>query len=317
MQPWFKPTCSIQGAEEELSLEELLLGPRLIEILQNLFAPQFNWIFAAITLLGDDAVLVGLGAVVYWCLDKRSGRLVTYVLLFGAYLNFFLKILVQWPRPPVELRIIEKDETSYGFPSGHAQDSTTFWAWMCLDFRRWILAALGTMIVIAVGISRIYLGVHYPAQVIGGWVIGLVVTGVGMMVLRHLPTRNKESSVMIQALFVVAMLVPLAVAASLGAMGEVNPGRIGGYLFGFWLGTLAEARYVQFTTEVNGAQKILRIAIGGAVTGFLVLTLGRILPETSLIPSFSNSVIQGLTVALIIPALFSVIERSRTRKDSR
>jgi membrane-associated phospholipid phosphatase len=300
-----------------LSLEELLLGPRLIEILQNLFAPQFNSIFAAITLLGDDAVLVGLGAVVYWCLDKRRGRLVTYVLLFGAYLNFFCKILVHWPRPPVELRIIEKNETSYGFPSGHVQDSTTFWAWVSLDFRKWILAALGTVIVIAVGISRIYLGTHYPAQVIGGWVFGLVVAGVGMIALRHLATRNKESTAMIKALFVVAMLVPLAVAASLGATGEANPGRIGGYLFGFWLGALAEARYVQFTTEVSGAQKILRIAIGCAVTGFLVLALQRILPETSLIPSFSNSVIQGLTVALIIPALFSVIERSRTRKDSR
>jgi len=299
-----------------LSLEELLLGPRLIEILQSFFAPEFSWIFVAITLLGDDAVLVGLGAVVYWCLDKRRGRLVTYVLLFGAYLNFFLKILVQWPRPPVELRIIEKNETSYGFPSGHVQDSTTFWAWMSLDFRRWLLAALGTIIVIAVGISRIYLGVHYPAQVIGGWLVGLVVAGVGTIALRHLPTRNKEGPVMMRAVFVIAMLVPLTLVAWLGAIGEVNPGRMGGYLFGFWLGTLVEARYVQFTTEVSGAQKILRIAIGGAVTGSLVLALGRILPETSLIPSFSNSVIQGLTVALIIPALFSVIEQSRTRKDS-
>lgn len=317
MQPCFKRTGSIRGAEDALSLEELLLGPRLIEILQNLFAPQFNSIFAAITLLGDDAVLVGLGAVVYWCLDKRRGRSVTYVLLFGAYLNFFCKILVHWPRPPVELRIIEKNETSYGFPSGHAQDSTTFWAWMSLDFGRWVPAALGTVIVIAVGISRIYLGVHYPAQVIGGWVIGLVVTGMGIIALRHLATRNKESTVMTQALFVVAMLLPVAVGASLGATGEANPGRIGGYLFGFWLGTLAEARYVQFTTEVSGAQKILRIAIGGAVTGFLVLALGQFLPETSLIPSFPNSIIQGLTVALIMPALFNVIERSRTRKDSR
>jgi len=317
MQPCLKPTGSIRGAEDALSLEELLLGPRLIEILQNLFAPQFNSIFAAITSLGDDAVLVGLGAVVYWCLDKRRGRLVTYVLLFGAYLNFFCKILVHWPRPPVELRIIEKNETSYGFPSGHAQDSTTFWAWMSLEFRQWILAALGIMIVVAVGISRIYLGVHYPAQVIGGWVIGFIVAEVGVVAARNLPTRSKQSTVMTKALFVVAMLVPLAVAASLGATGGANPGRIGGYLFGFWLGNLAEARYVQFTTEVSGAQKILRIAIGGAVTGFLVLALQRILPETSLISSFSNSIVEGLTVALIIPALFNVIERSRTRKDSR
>lgn len=317
MQPCFKRTDSIRGAEKALSLEELLLGPRLIEILQNLYAPQFNWIFAAITLLGDEAVLVGLGAVVYWCLDKRRGRLVTYVLLFGAYLNFFLKILVDWPRPPAELRMLENDETYYGFPSGHAQDSTTFWAWISLDFRRRILAALGTVIVIAVGISRIYLGVHYPAQVIGGWGIGLAVAGVGIMTLRHLPPRTKESSVIAQAVFVAAILVPVAVATILGVTGEVHIWRIGGYLFGFWVGTVAEGRYVHFTAPATVAQKILRIGAGGAVTGFLVLALGRILPETYVVASFANSVVQGVAVALIAPALFNLIERGRTRKNSK
>jgi hypothetical protein len=73
---------------------ELLYGTQLIEILQSLLAPQFNWVFAAITLLGDGTVLVALSAAIYWCFDKPRGRLVTYILLLGAYLNLFLKILV-------------------------------------------------------------------------------------------------------------------------------------------------------------------------------------------------------------------------------
>ena len=312
MQPCFRPTSSTQGADETLSLEELFLGPRLIEILQSFFAPEFDQVFAAITLLGDDAVLVGLGAVVYWCLDKRHGRLVTYVLLFGAYLNCFLKVLVYWPRPPLELRMVEKNETSYGFPSGHAQDSTTFWAWISLDFRRRILAALGTVIVIAVGISRIYLGVHYPAQVIGGWGIGLAVAGVGMITLRHLPT-TKENSAIARALFAAAILAPVAVDAIIGVTGDVHLWRIGGYLFGFWIGTVAEARYVHFTAGATVARKILRIAVGGAITGFLVLALGRILPETYVVPIFANSLVLGVAVALVTPAIFNMIERSRTQ----
>ena len=80
-----------------MSFRELLYGTQLIEILQDLFSPQFDWIFVAITSLGDGTVLVGLGAAIYWCFDKPRGRLVTYILLSGAYLNLFLKILVPWP----------------------------------------------------------------------------------------------------------------------------------------------------------------------------------------------------------------------------
>lgn len=294
-----------------MPLGDLLLGTQMIEILQSIFAPECNWIFLAITLLGDETVLVGLSAVIYWCFDKRRGRSVTYILLFGAYVNFFLKTLIPWPRPPANLRMVEKSEASYGFPSGHAQDSTTFWAWVSLDSRKRSLAFIGTAIVGAVGISRVYLGVHYPVQVIGGWVIGLSVAFVGMMILHHLSPRSEDTSLMRRTLFPVMILVPLIAAAFLGGASEVNAGRVGGYLFGFWLGALAEVRYVKFTTEVGRAQKILRAVIGGAAVGLLALAFVTVFPGTYLIPSFVNSVIQGLTVALIIPALFKMIERDR------
>lgn len=282
-------------------------------MLQGMFAPEFNWIFLAITLLGSDVVLVGLSAAVYWCVDKPRGRLVTYILLLSAYLNYFLKIFVLWPRPPVGLRIAEKNETSYGFPSGHAQDSTTFWTWIALGFRKRILSVLGAITVAAVGISRIYLGLHYPAQVIGGWVIGLAVAGFATLVLRHIPQRNKEIRVIPQLLFAISTLVPLAIAAALNAADIVNAAQIGGYLFGFSIGTLAEDRYVHFTIDIGLRQRIIRLVVGGALTGALVLALGPILPDNYLISSFANSVIRGLFVAVIVPVLFGLIEHRSTQ----
>jgi membrane-associated phospholipid phosphatase len=299
------------GAEKSLSLAELLFGTQLIQILQNLFA-QFNWAFEAITLLGDGTVLVGLSAAIYWCFDKSRGRLVTYVLLLGAYLNFFLKILIPWPRPPVDLRLAEKGETSYGFPSGHAQDSTTFWTWMTLDFRKRTLGLLGAAAVVAVGISRIYLGLHYLGQVIGGWIIGLAVACFAMLVLQHIPCRNDRIRAIPQILFAFSTLVPLVIAVVLGPANMVDPGQIGGYLFGFSLGALAEDKYVRFTVNVSPAQRILRLAVGGVLTGLLVLALRPVLSDTYLIPSFANSVIRGLFVAVIIPVVFTRIERHRT-----
>ena len=299
-------------AEKASSLVELLFGTQLIQMLQSLFSPQFDQVFAAITLLGDGSVLVALSAAIYWCFDKSRGRLVTYVVLFGAYLNFFLKIIIPWPRPPIDLRLAEKGETSYGFPSGHAQDSTTFWTWITLDFRKRILALLGTTIVVAVGISRIYLGLHYPAQVIGGWIVGLAVACFGMLVLRCLPRRSEQMRAIPQVLFAFSTLVPMAIALAFGLVGEAYPGQIGGYLFGFSLGALVEERYVHFTNEVSVAQRILRLAIGGMLTVFLVLVLGMIVPETYLIPSFVNYVIRGLFVAVIVPSIFTRIEHHQT-----
>jgi len=292
-----------------LSLTGLLFGTELIEILQGLFAPQFDSIFESISLLGSDAVLVALSSMIYWCLDKRRGRTVTYVLFMGAYLNFFLKFLVPWPRPPVEYHIVEKSEIQHGFPSGHAQDSATFWSWIGLDFRKRILPILGMVIVVAVGLSRIYLGVHYPGQVIGGWIIGVAVAGLGMVFLRRLPFRMNEMQAIPQVSFAFVALVPILVAIGLGAAGEVNPIHIGGYLFGFSLGALAEDRYVRFKTEITSAKRILRVVVGSATTGFFVLVLDSILPETGMITGFINAVMRGLTVVVIAPAIFKVIER--------
>lgn len=291
---------------------ELLYGTQLIEMLQSLFAPQFNWIFVAITSLGDGAVLVGLGAAIYWCLDKSRGRLVTYILLSGAYLNLFLKILVPWPRPPVNLHIVENNEPLYGFPSGHAQDSATFWTWITLNFRRRILGILGTAVVLGVGVSRIYLGLHYPAQVIGGWAVGLVVACFGMLVLRYVQQRKVRVGAVPQILLAFFTLIPMVFAVALAGTGEVYPGEIGGYLFGFSVGVLAEDRYVHFTVDVSTARKVIRLVIGGATTGCLILGFRLILPDIYLIPAFVNSMIRGLFVAAIVPAVFTLVERHRT-----
>jgi membrane-associated phospholipid phosphatase len=300
------------GIENVLTLAELLFGTQLIKMLQSFFSTQLSSVFEAITLLGDGTVLVGLSAAIYWCFDKSCGRLVTYVLLFGAYLNFFLKVFIPWPRPPADLRLAEKSEASYGFPSGHAQNSTTFWTWTTLNFRKRILGLLGVIVVVAVGISRIYLGLHYLAQVIGGWAFGVAVACFGLVLVQHIPHRNDRMRAMPQVLFAFSTLIPLVIAFMLGAANQIDPGQIGGYLFGFSLGALAEDKYVHFTVDISTAQRILRLAIGGALTGLLVLALQPILPDAYLVPTFVSSVIRGLFVAAIVPAVFTRMERRHT-----
>jgi membrane-associated phospholipid phosphatase len=291
-----------------MPIEDLLFGTTLINILQQLLAPQFTPVFSAITDLGSDTFLVGIAAVVYWCFDKRQGRLLTYVLFLGAYLNFFLKVLIPWPRPPPQLRLSEQNETSFGFPSGHVQDSTTVWAWITLSFKKRIFAITGILLASAIGVSRIYLGLHYPAQVIGGGVVGLAFVALASLVLKHLPYRAGEMHAPTQVVFSLLTVSPLILSVTLlGAVGDAA--RIGGYLFGFSIGALFEERYVGFGTDITLTQRIIRIIIAGVVGAAVFGLLSITIQSTDLSALFLTSMLQGLTIVVIIPSVFKILER--------
>lgn len=291
-----------------MPIEDLLFGTTLINILQQLLAPKFNLVFSAITDLGSDTFLVGIAAIIYWCFDKRQGRLLTYVLFLGAYLNFFLKVLIPWPRPPADLRLAEQSETSFGFPSGHVQDSTTVWAWITLSLKKRILAITGIVLVSTIGVSRIYLGLHYPAQVIGGAIVGLAFVALASLVLKHVPYRAGKMHAPTQVAFSLLTVSPLILSVTLlGAVGDAA--RIGGYLFGFSIGALIEERYVGFGTDITLTRRIIRIIVAGVVGAAVLGPLSITIQSTDLSALFLSSVLQGLTIVVVIPAFFKLIER--------
>lgn len=285
---------------------ELLFGSGLIRFVQGLWAPQYTELFIVISFLGDETFLVGLASIVYWCFDKRSGRLLTYVLLFGAYLNFFLKTLIPWPRPPTEFRLTEFDETSFGFPSGHAQDSTATWSWLWITFKNRIFIILGITLVFLVGLSRVYLGLHYPSQVIGGVLVGLIVVTIAVWAVHRLPERR--ASLAFEIILPILTLIPSLVAiVFLGSFGD--GGRVGGYLFGFALGAIGEERFVKFSTDVVLRVRLIRVAVAALVGLAALGALGIVLPQTSPPLIFMNSVFRGFTVVFLIPLVFKAIER--------
>jgi membrane-associated phospholipid phosphatase len=291
-----------------MPIEDLLFGTTLIKILQQLLAPQFNALFSAITDLGSDSFLVGIAAIIYWCFDKRQGRLLTYVLLIGAYVNFFLKLLVPWPRPPTGLRLAEQNEASFGFPSGHVQDSTTVWAWITLSFRKRIFAIIGIVLISAVGVSRIYLGLHYPAQVIGGAIVALAFVALVSLILKHIPYRDDKMKAPLQIAFSLLTVAPLILSIPLtGDVGEAA--RIAGYLFGFSIGALIEERFVGFKTNITLARRIVRIILAGVVGAAMLGLLSIMTPRVSVSSVFLSSMVEGLGIVVIIPSFFKIVER--------
>ncbi len=136
-----------------------------------------------ITDLGDKygmvyPILLALGTFVYFnsfqepvllILATESAHIITKITK-----NFFAI-----PRPPVELNLLEP--YSFSFPSGHSLVSMVFYGFLLyfcvkhikIGWVKWTLAAISGLMVILIGLSRIYLGVHYPTDVIGGFSLGL------------------------------------------------------------------------------------------------------------------------------------------------
>ncbi|MBB5868306.1 undecaprenyl-diphosphatase [Allocatelliglobosispora scoriae] len=146
--------------------------------------PRLNVVFAAVTDLGGALMLVAAVAVLAFVVARRlrSRRpvLLALVGLVGIQILVnVIKLVIGRDRPELPGRLVTV--SGYSFPSGHAASSLVGFAllaWLtCMVTRNrtvwataWLSATVGTT---AVGLSRVYLGVHYPSDVLGGWMLGL------------------------------------------------------------------------------------------------------------------------------------------------
>lgn len=126
--------------------------------------------------LGSAAFYVPLLLALFWCVAPRLAARGAVVLLFGAVVNTLLKLVFHAPRPYWTDPSIEGRQslTSFGMPSGHAQNSVAGWGFFAAQTRRWMPWAGAAAVIFLIGVSRVYLGVHSTGQVLAGWGIGLV-----------------------------------------------------------------------------------------------------------------------------------------------
>lgn len=262
----------------------LAAGIRLIQAMQEAGGAPLATVSKIATWIGDPASYIILLAALMWCVNRRTAYRLALILVVSNALNIIIKNAVQLPRPYHQvsgLNLIE--ETGYSFPSGHSQNSAAFW--LCA-----ISALTGKkkyallLLPLCIGLSRICLGLHYPTDVLAGWIAGSLIALVVLIVLPPLarfillraPILKEES---------VAQRMPLILAAAAAlAFNGFSGGdtSMGGLLFG-----MVAARYVlekkglasKITAQEGSlAVKAARLGLGLVVLAGLYLGLRQVAP---------------------------------------
>ena len=146
--------------------------------------PRFTEAMSAVTWLGSMTVLLPLGAVLVWRLytvgRPRAAALLAITVLGAQAFDQALKFGFQRPRPQVFFGLAQP--ATYSFPSGHTVSSCCFYGVLAAvlavgavsPWRKTLIWTTATTIALAVGFSRVYLGVHYPTDVLGGYAVAVV-----------------------------------------------------------------------------------------------------------------------------------------------
>jgi membrane-associated phospholipid phosphatase len=227
-------------------------------------------IFPFITDFGSAFGYVVIFSVVYWCVDKTVGQGLMFAYLYTSVINAWIKFYFMIPRPddPRIEEILNKagirdrlspirHETSPSFLSGHTQGALVVWGYLMYHIKKTWFRVLALIIIALIGFSRMYLGVHFPQDVIGGLVVGVVY--LVLWIALEPKVRGWLVKQTLGLRYALAVLVPLAfwLVYPVSAIAEPM-----GAALGLGVGYLLEGQTVGFSAGGSAGRRVLRAVVG-------------------------------------------------------
>ncbi|MEZ4630297.1 MAG: phosphatase PAP2 family protein [Deinococcales bacterium] len=276
----------------------------IIHLLQSLASPWLDKLALNITNLGSEQAYIALLVILYLGINSVIGQRIGVIFLLGFFLNFHLKGMIATERPfiaePSVLRSAEAGETALGmaFPSGHAQASMTFWGLIAAYFRKPWLYVICALLILLISLSRLYLGVHYPIDVIGGLLIGLGVIFLGMFLDRLLIQQQLGPLSVILA----GLILPLALHYILPVeSSEMLMGALAAFIIGPSL-----VKHHNDNTHIGLGARVFCVVLGLALVFGVLVGSSLLLPEALKrhhLIGFIRYLVIGLMATLVTPYL--------------
>jgi len=313
------------------------LGISMVLVVQGLG----EWLSAPMKLLsfmGSAEFYLLIMPFLYWSIDTALGIRIGVILLFSDAISFYLKIGIHSGRPFWVSRQVESlsFESSFGMPSAHAQNSAAVFGLLAATLKRRWVWVLSLLLIFLIGISRLYLAVHFPQDVILGWMIGFLLVWIFLRIEKPVTAwfSSQTLPLAVFVLFVISismLLVGLLIRsitsdwqipaawvenARLAFPEEelINPFKFSGQLltsgvfFGLSAGALWLSKRGGFNARGSWGRRILRYLLGVVGVAILWFGLGSLLPEdagtSGYVLSYLLYAVIGLWISAIAPLVF-------------
>ena len=232
-------------------------GLDCVRLIQGWANPPLTIVMRLITALGSAGAYIVAVCFVYWCVDEKKGLHLGLMTLISIWINLSLKWALDQPRPffpAYDPSVGMVSERLGGFPSGHAQNTlivlTIVLSWVTRSWlaKKWAYAA-AAFACLLVGFSRVYLGVHFPTDVFGGWLIG------GVLLAAYFLTRKRIESLLAKGGFRGGMYASAAIAFVM-ILYRPSPELLipGGTILGLGAGYCLCKKYFNFSASSLGGR---------------------------------------------------------------
>lgn len=252
----------------------------ILYALEKIRTPFWNGVMSAVTQLGGEVIFIVAAVVVFWCVSKWEGYYLMTIAFCGTVLNQFLKLICRVPRPWVQdpnFTIVESaraEATGYSFPSGHTQNAIGLFGGMARwGGRRWVRLGL-TALALVIAFSRMYLGVHTPADVGVSLVLAAALVLGLYPLMRRAQEKPRYMGYVLAAMLVVSGAFVVFVEAygfsadtdaENLASGIGNAWKMLGAVAGMTLAWLLDRRYIHFETQAVWWVQVIKVAVGMAL----------------------------------------------------
>lgn len=277
-------------------------------------------IAAILTIPGEELVVIAVLAFIYLCFDKEAGKKLGLSVVTGNIINPMLKNIVLRRRPYFdhpEIKCLKPVDSSFdiydvagqgfSFPSNHSTNAVIVYGGIPIFVRKnRVTVSLAIILPLMVGLSRVLVGVHYPTDVLAGWITGAAV----LFLIRFLQERVKKSVLYLVIFFLsctgIFFCRTTDYFTSLGVMG----GTFAAFLF--------EDKYVHFENTKKPLFCILRIVFAIAIylglSALLKLVFSYGFPSSGTMSAYLARSLRYLIVTFVAlgvyPVVFKIIEKS-------
>ncbi|MDI9456059.1 MAG: phosphatase PAP2 family protein [Spirochaetota bacterium] len=282
----------------------------ILRFLHRIATPFLDLLANGASFFGEETFVIAIVLLVFWNINKQKGFALYMNVLTSVLIMGILKAVVRAPRPFVVLEEIAGKRmgtaTGYSFPSGHTTTAASFYTSLALLLKKRICSIIAAIMIVLVGVSRLYLGVHWPNDVFAGLLIGVSISFLlyrwslqlfeDRMRLVRFSIRYgliaTLASLILSVLLNMDLVDPVAFNDLMKTLALAGAGLLG---FGF------EEQIVRYRVEASLTKKILRYLLGMGVVIAIIASKALFPPSIYAISSFIRYSLVGVWATVLFP----------------